>query len=57
MNEKSTTLQSDDYGRDLGSVQALQRKHEGFEIDLVAIEEKVMCVALNRIACMLFKQI
>ena len=43
MNEKSTTLQSDDYGRDLGSVQALQRKHEGFETDLYAIEEKV-CV-------------
>lgn len=41
MNEKTTTLQSDDYGRDLGSVQALQRKHEGFETDLVAIEEKV----------------
>lgn len=41
MNEKITTLQADDYGRDLGSVQALQRKHEGFETDLVAIEEKV----------------
>ena len=45
MNEKSTTLQSDDYGRDLGSVQALQRKHEGFETDLVAIEEKVQCMS------------
>jgi len=23
---------SDDYGKDLASVQALQRKHEGFEV-------------------------
>lgn len=34
-------LSSDDYGRDLASVQALQRKHEGVERDLAALEEKV----------------
>ena len=34
-------LSTDDYGRDLASVQALQRKHEGVERDLAALEEKV----------------
>ena len=29
--EKDAAL-SDDYGKDLASVQALQRKHEGFEV-------------------------
>ena len=41
MNEKETALLSDDCGRDLASVQALQRKHEGLERDLDALEEKV----------------
>ena len=44
MIEKDTLLSSDDYGRDLPSVQALQRKHETLERDLGAVEEKV---ALN----------
>lgn len=35
-------LSSDDYGRDLASVQALQRKHEGVERDLAALEDKVL---------------
>ena len=30
-----------DYGHDLASVQALQRKHEASERDLAALEEKV----------------
>ena len=34
-------LSSDDYGRDLASVQTLQRKHDGVERDLAALEEKV----------------
>ena len=34
-------LSSDDYGRDLVSVQALQRKHEGLERDLAALEDKL----------------
>ncbi|ESO95207.1 hypothetical protein LOTGIDRAFT_202396 [Lottia gigantea] len=41
IQEKDTVLSSDDYGRDLASVQALQRKHEGVERDLAALEEKV----------------
>lgn len=39
--EKDVVLSSDDYGRDLASVQALQRKHEGIERDLAALEDKV----------------
>lgn len=41
MNEKETALLSDDCGRDLASVQALQRKHEGLERELAALEDKV----------------
>ncbi|XP_022904897.1 spectrin alpha chain isoform X1 [Onthophagus taurus] len=40
--EKDVVLSSDDYGRDLASVQTLQRKHEGVERDLVALEDKVL---------------
>ena len=39
--EKDAILSSDDYGRDLASVQALRRKHEGVERDLAALSEKV----------------
>ena len=46
MNEKDTALLSDDYGRDLASVQALQRKHEGLERDLAALEDKVRSFVL-----------
>ena len=41
MNEKASNVLSKEYGRDLASVQALQRKHEGLERDLDALEEKV----------------
>ncbi|XP_076436788.1 spectrin alpha chain-like isoform X4 [Babylonia areolata] len=41
IQEKDAVLSTDDYGRDLASVQALQRKHEGVERDLAALEEKV----------------
>ena len=41
MNEKDHALLSDDCGRDLASVQALQRKHEGLERELAALEDKV----------------
>ncbi|XP_022101019.1 spectrin alpha chain, non-erythrocytic 1-like isoform X4 [Acanthaster planci] len=44
INEKDSILSSDDYGRDLASVQALQRKHEGIERDLNALEDKVTCL-------------
>jgi spectrin alpha len=41
IGEKEATVSSDDYGRDLNNVQALQRKHEGTERDLAALEFKV----------------
>ena len=43
--EKDTTLSTDDYGRDLANVQALQRKHDTVERDLAALEEKVKTLA------------
>lgn len=33
-------MASDDFGRDLASVQALLRKHEGLERDLAALNQK-----------------
>ncbi|XP_076343494.1 spectrin alpha chain-like isoform X2 [Tachypleus tridentatus] len=42
ISEKDLVLSSDDYGKDLVSVQALQRKHEGMERDLAALEDKVL---------------
>lgn len=45
ISEKDAVLSSDDYGRDLVSVQALQRKHEGVERDLAALEDKVAALA------------
>ena len=41
INEKDAIISTDDYGRDLVSVQNLQRKHEGVERDLGALAEKV----------------
>ncbi|XP_026468326.1 LOW QUALITY PROTEIN: spectrin alpha chain-like, partial [Ctenocephalides felis] len=41
ISEKDVVLSSDDYGKDLASVQTLQRKHEGVERDLAALEDKV----------------
>ncbi|BHF71927.1 hypothetical protein SprV_0401498800 [Sparganum proliferum] len=41
INEKSIPLSVEDCGRDLVSVQALQRKHEALERDLAALEDKV----------------
>jgi spectrin alpha len=40
LQEKDDALDSDDFGRDLRSVQALQRKHEGVERDLAALGDK-----------------
>merc|ERR1719336_2640913 len=39
--EKDEALNSDDIGKDLRTVQALQRKHEGLERDLAALGDKV----------------
>ena len=44
ISEKRTTLSTEDHGRDLASVQALQRKHEGITRDLVALKEKVKII-------------
>ena len=40
INEKDALISSDDSAKDLASVQALQRKHEGVERDLAALEVK-----------------
>lgn len=40
IKEKEQLMASDDFGRDLASVQALLRKHEGLERDLAALEDK-----------------
>ena len=34
-------LHSDDYGKDLAGVEALQRKHKELEHDLTALEKKL----------------
>jgi len=39
--EKDNMLNSEDYGNDLRSVLALQRKHEGLESDLFALNERI----------------
>ncbi|KAK2560477.1 Spectrin beta chain [Acropora cervicornis] len=48
IQEKEAALMfSDDGARDLSSVQALQRKHQGFQLDLKALGEKVESIALE----------
>ncbi len=47
INEKASALASDDFGRDLASVQALQRKHDGVERDLAALELKVQSLGVE----------
>lgn len=49
MQNQDDALDSDDFGRDLRSVQALQRKHEGVERDLAALGDKIKCVQKLRI--------
>ena len=41
IDEKDCALNNDNYGHDLASVQALQRKHDALERDLSALGEKV----------------
>ncbi|KRY87102.1 Spectrin alpha chain [Trichinella pseudospiralis] len=45
--EKDSGLSIDDFGRDLTTVQALQRKHEGTERDLAALDGKVQSLAIE----------
>ena len=42
--EKDSVLSAEDYGKDLASVQTLQRKHEGIERDLAALEDRVRTI-------------
>ena len=41
---QDSVLSTDDYGKDLASVQTLQRKHEGVERDLAALEDRVRTI-------------
>nr|XP_002732400.1 PREDICTED: spectrin beta chain, non-erythrocytic 5-like [Saccoglossus kowalevskii] len=41
INEKFLAVSSDDYGRDLPGVEALQRKHDDTERDMIAIAHKM----------------
>lgn len=44
IQEKEASLSSDGYGHDLETIQALVRKHQGFETDLGAVKEQVESV-------------
>ncbi|XP_033210984.1 spectrin beta chain, non-erythrocytic 1 isoform X3 [Belonocnema kinseyi] len=44
IQEKEASLGSDGYGHDLETIQALVRKHQGFETDLAAVKEQVESV-------------
>ena len=41
ISEKDLALNNEELGKDLRSVQALQRKHEGLERDLAALNDKI----------------
>jgi spectrin beta len=41
ITEKMKALQGVDYGKDLASVQSLQKKHEGYEHDLAPLEQRI----------------
>ena len=41
IEEKNAACKLEDYGHDLATVQRLQRKHDGLERDLAALNEKV----------------
>lgn len=43
IHEKDTVLSNEDYGQDLETIQALVRRHEGFEVSLVSIFVLMNC--------------
>ena len=45
--EKDEILSTEDVGKDLRGVQGLQRKHEGLERDLAALENKISQLGEN----------
>lgn len=53
IKEKEQLMASDDFGRDLASVQALLRKHEGLERDLAALEDKARTTSPLKKKCLL----
>lgn len=44
ITEKCIAMESDDVGKDLASVEALQRRQEGLESEIVAVENKIINV-------------
>jgi hypothetical protein len=54
IHEKDEALNNDDNGKDLRSVQALQRKHEGLERDLAALGDKVKFITFSKFIVMEF---
>ncbi|XP_039289552.1 LOW QUALITY PROTEIN: spectrin alpha chain, non-erythrocytic 1-like [Nilaparvata lugens] len=44
IQEKDATICAEGYGQDLETIQALVRKHQGFETDLAAVKEQVESV-------------
>ncbi|XP_023018167.2 spectrin beta chain, non-erythrocytic 5 kst isoform X2 [Leptinotarsa decemlineata] len=44
IQEKCTAMESEDVGKDLAAVEALQRKHEATEMEISAIENKIVQV-------------
>jgi len=41
LQEKDASLSMEDLGRDMASVQGLQRKHEGHERELLVVQQQV----------------
>lgn len=48
IQEKDEALNNEDLGKDLRTVQALQRKHEGLERDLAALGDKVKIINIKK---------
>lgn len=47
IQEKDALLMAEDYDNNLETIQALVRKHEGFEADLAAVKEQVCHACVN----------
>lgn len=54
IQEKDEALNNEDLGKDLRTVQALQRKHEGLERDLAALGDKVKIINIEKVLKCLF---
>ena len=47
IQEKDASLSMEDLGRDIASVQGLQRKHEGHERDLMVVKQQVETLSVE----------